>query len=723
VSYWGRDDGTRDPQYDRLGRSWIGAVGASDSRAPVSDKWLVATGGSHELGTSYKVGAFASFFHEDSATYYDDGREDYLWVEAPGKGMSPQYYQGTPSGSDFRTGLYDVTRGTENVRWGGLGTIGLSGEGQSIGLTWLHTRVADDSTTISTDTRGKEYFFPGYDVNDPMGSGNEPSNRLAAPYIRSDTLTYTERTTSTLQLGGTHTLPTDGWSFGKSFKALPPEFSWIVAASSASMNQPDKRQFSAIWLPDSYNPGFPPFVLPFIMPETWLPYKPAANFTLGNLQHIWQRIDESSDEYSLALKFPFEQWSRDKGYWKSGFFEDRVRRRYHQDTFSNFNDNSGFNGPFDPPWSSIFDSQDHPISASTYDVDYRGRQRIVAVYSMLDLPLSSWLTLSGGARFESTSISIVNNPEKDATWFPPGAATDVLLKPGDADVTFKQRDLLPAASVTLKPSSELTLRGSYSRTVAHQTFKELSPILQQEFLGGPIFVGNPDLRMSKLTNYDLRADYAPYDGGLLSFSWFRKEVKDPIEYVQRLILFTFTEPRNYPDGVLQGYEIELRQSLGHFFESLSGVSLGANATIIHSRVTLPDDEAAQFDAPAIRAPMHTRDMTSAPDHIFNLYATYDLPDSGTQFAIFYTLQGDTLLRGAGVSNGFLVPSVYAKQYGTLNLSVSQTVSDHVKLQFEAKNVTNPRIEQVYRSRYIGHDKVTASYRKGVVFSVGLSVTF
>ncbi|MGC9326173.1 MAG: hypothetical protein ACP5I1_00935, partial [Candidatus Hinthialibacter sp.] len=107
---------------------------------------------------------------------------------------------------------------------------------------------------------------------------------------------------------------------------------------------------------------------------------------------------------------------------------------------------------------------------------------------------------------------------------------------------------------------------------------------------------------------------------------------------------------------------------------LSGLSVGANATFIHSEVTLPDDEAAQFEAPNIRAPMPTRDMTNAPDHLYNFFFTYDLTElglHGSEISLFYTVRGDTLAAGAGQSGGNFVPNVYEKEYGTLNLSATQ----------------------------------------------------
>jgi hypothetical protein len=174
---------------------------------------------------------------------------------------------------------------------------------------------------------------------------------------------------------------------------------------------------------------------------------------------------------------------------------------------------------------------------------------------------------------------------------------------------------------------------------------------------------------------------------------------------------------------LTGFEFEARQGLGKIYPSLEGVSLGGNATFISSEVTLPDGEAAEFEAPNIQAPMPTRDMTAAPEQLLNLYATWDIEETGTQLALFWTLTGDTLVAGAAVEDGiYYVPNIYARSYDTLNLSLTQTMGI-VKWQLQVKNLTNPEIQEVYRSDYIGDDVPKSSYTKGIEYSLGFSLGF
>jgi outer membrane receptor protein involved in Fe transport len=122
--------------------------------------------------------------------------------------------------------------------------------------------------------------------------------------------------------------------------------------------------------------------------------------------------------------------------------------------------------------------------------------------------------------------------------------------------------------------------------------------------------------------------------------------------------------------------------------------------------------------------MTTRDMTNAPDHLYNLYMTYDLKPTGTQFAVFYTMQGDALIAGAAESDGHFVPNVYAKGYGTLNASLSQKLGEYFRVQLQAKNLTNPDIQTVYRGPGVPDGDVTkTSYSLGIDFSISLTAQF
>ncbi|MFO0794759.1 MAG: TonB-dependent receptor [Candidatus Brocadiaceae bacterium] len=739
VNFLGIDDGRRDIPSDG---NFTGPVGVSRGDAPIDYNMSMTGGGKHEFNNGIKVGGLVSPYYKRDSAFFNNGVNDSLWIDKnnPNKGLTPQY--GNPDqppnppipavGEDFKTALFDITEGSESVQWGVLSAMGMEIEDHSLKALYMHTRRAEDKAILAEDTRGKAYYFPGYDPNDPKNLGNAPENLNAAPYLRTETLTYTELTTDTLQFNGEHTLPISEIGFKDSFTILPPEIDWTFALSSSGLNEPDKRQFGSAWYAESYDPGNPAFgIPPHTDPAHYGPFTPAANFLLGNLSRTWTDISEESRQYFADWKSPFEQWSGDKGYVKLGVFNDHVDRTFNQNSFGNYRQPGEDPIPThegsweDDSYSDKFLELGGPTikdGPPFVDVDYKGKQEISAWYYMADLPLCSFANLIGGARYETTALSIINYPEKDAKWVTTDENGNRLytdLLPGEADVSFEQADVLPSLGFVLKPIKKITLRGSYSQTVARPTFKELTPIQQQEFLGGDIFIGNPELQMSALRNYDLRIDYTPYNGGLMSVSWFHKDIKDPIEYVQDLVnAFSFITPLNFPKGKLNGFEIETRQQLGHFWDTMDGISVGGNATFIDSEVTLPGSERENLADVGVETA--TRDMLNAPAYLYNIYWMYDYKRIATQIGLFYTVKGDTLVVGAGNRNGHYVPDVYAKEYGTLNLSVSKKLSEHFNLTFLVRNLTNPEIQEVYRPPdSLGDEAVRTSYTKGMDFSFSI----
>jgi hypothetical protein len=116
-------------------------------------------------------------------------------------------------------------------------------------------------------------------------------------------------------------------------------------------------------------------------------------------------------------------------------------------------------------------------------------------------------------------------------------------------------------------------------------------------------------------------------------------------------------------------------------------------------------------------------MTDAPDYLYNLFITYDIEPTQTQLAFFYTVQGDTLVTGAGTSDSNYVPDVYATPFGTLNLSLRQRLGEYFTLTVQAKNLTNPAIQTVYRSDLIEEDVLRTSFTRGIDVSVSLGASF
>ncbi len=734
VDFLGFDDGRREIQneWHQPGYGdgmYRGAVGVSRGEVPADYKWSVDLGGRHEF-EGLTIGGFGTFFYDRGYSYVDDGVQD-TYTFQPGlatlgiPGIDDPIDTAMPklSGIDVQHGsLFDIEKGTEEVQWGALGTFGLEIADHSLSFVFMHTRTTTDTAILAEDTRSNTGAFPlkAFFVADPP-----------LPYLRNETLQYTERTFQTVQVRGDHTLPTPEVGLESLFMILPPKLDWTLSTNKATFDEPDKRLFASAFTINE----------PAI---DWRGVKPSEQIGFGNHQRIFKTIVESTDQLSFDATIPFRQWTDTEGYLKVGLFADRLNRGYTQESYTNSADPAlVFSGGFDDFFSAVFPFEVHKVNPTDADLDYTGEQKINAVYWMLDLPLTPWFRLIGGVRREATDLSTQIDPDLDTPEFgrPLVVSTDgggnftlvdlrtqraVTGDPTLGNTSIRQTDILPAIAFLFEPFEGLSLRGSYTETLARQTFKELTPVAQQEFLGADTFIGNPDLEIAQVKNYDLRVDYRPYRGGLVSVSWFRKDIKDTIENIVIVDDFTATYPVNFPEGQLEGWEVEVRQDLGQFVDWLTGVSVGGNLTLIDSQVQLPSWRTAQLAVGGFG--LTSRDMIHAPDYLYNVFFTYDLERTGTQFSVFYSEQGERLLTGPGISGtgiaAALTPSTYEMPRGQLNLTVSQKLlDDHVSLKFSAKNLTNSKFETVYRSPFVGEDVTKTSYTKGIDLSFSVSATF
>lgn len=715
VHAFGRSGGERAIQ--EVGQNWSGAVGARNGEAPDNISGSGSIGGSTDLGGGWRAGGLVNFYYDRDSSFFENGRDESRTIGQIGNLMTPQIVQGTITQSPFFTSLLSIDQSVQSVQYGGLTTFGVENDDHAITLTHLYSRIAEDRVTVAEDTQGKHYFFPGFDPNDPLSPGYVEGD--SAPYTRQQTLAYTERGTEALMLNGRHRW--DLWGYGK-LRAV--EVDWTIARNSASRNTPDRREFATYYDPNT---------------SSYFQLKPAAEFTLGNLQRTFIKIEEDSEQLALNLKFPFDFWSGREGYVKVGLFQDRVERTFNQETFSNFNDpNNSFAGEWTGlSWSQNWLFEEHLISAGETDVDYTGSQDISAQYLMAELPLTEALKVVAGMRFESTDINIRSSPEANATWVPSFDANGnpnygiaaFPAGPGDpnydpalfdlANPSRSQSDVLPAISFVYELTDSLTARASYAETLARQTFKELSPVFQQDYIGGPVFIGDPNLEISNVQNIDFRLDYVPAVGSLMSVSYFEKDIEKPIEYVEAAQGFTFTKPVNYPRGKLSGWEVELRQSFDSTWGAAEGLTLGGNSTWIDATVRRPQQELDLFEQFQGVRPSATRDMTDAPDYLWNLFATYELESTGTRFGLFYTTTGDRLIQGPGPSNNNFIPATYDRSYDNLTATFAQQLGRGVQLSFTARNLTDALRQQVYRTEYLDEDVVRRDFTTGVTYSLSI----
>jgi hypothetical protein len=312
-------------------------------------------------------------------------------------------------------------------------------------------------------------------------------------------------------------------------------------------------------------------------------------------------------------------------------------------------------------------------------------------------------------------------PDPGALWLNPNTGQLAGFQNGAPDANFSENRYLPMVGWNWNILDNLVVRTAFAQTLARPNFFELVPVLQYQYQGGPIFVGNPDLAMSSLNNYDARVDFTPHENWLISSSLFYKTISDPIQYVNRGGPgFQYTYPLNFPSGTLLGTEVESRVTLEPILgEDWKGLGIGANFTWMTSSVDLPtqpiDFKSAQI---AYGAGNGTQPMIGTPEYLVNLNATYDVEPLGTQLGIFYTWKGQSLVTASFIEGGVLNPDIYQQPYGTLNFTVSQKIIGGLNFQCNAKNLLNPNIQTIYKAPG-GYTAINSTYTAGITLSVAL----
>ncbi len=264
-------------------------------------------------------------------------------------------------------------------------------------------------------------------------------------------------------------------------------------------------------------------------------------------------------------------------------------------------------------------------------------------------------------------------------------------------------DLLPAVALTFRPSDQVNVRLAASQTVSRPEYRELAPIQYREVIGFDNVTGNPDLQRALIQNYDLRWEWYPNAGEVLSIGAFAKRFTNPIERVYRgssgTRMITFVNAEG-ADNV--GIELEGRKNLDFLSDRLANLSLSANATIMHSDVRLGSGGSAVTSK--------QRAMVGQAPYMFNSGLTWTSNSGSTSATVLYNVVGARITDAGELP----LPDVKELERHVLDFSVRFPLTDRFSARFDARNL----LDAPYR---IIQGPVTRErYNVGRGYSMGLS---
>jgi len=477
-------------------------------------------------------------------------------------------------------------------------------------------------------------------------------------FLRESRIHFTERNIRSNQLYGKHVFRNLGQA----------KFEWDYAKSKSTQDEPDFIIFfDAVGLEDFDDAGRD---LSQVDPDDW---KFPTGFTN---RRNFRQLEENADEFGFDLELPFAFGDKEGAYLKAGIRNIDADRHYNALAFSwsdgdRFVNYTGDRSSFLSPENINLDSNGETgvvmVNLTDAYPEYMGTREISAAYAMADFPITSKLRLIGGLRHEDTSIEVTSVSGRPQ--FIPNATSSI------SDDHF-----LPSANLVWSINERQNLRFAYTNTIARPSFRELTPAAEFDAIGSFLIIGNENLKMSEIANYDIRWEMFPKNGDeLFAVSLFYKDLENPIEQV--IDRFGFISWDNVETGKVQGVELEARKKIDLLSSEFTSFSVGGNLSIIDSEVNRSqleiDRKIAEF--PDLSP---TRELQGQSSTIFNFDASWEHYRKGTGVTLSYNNTGERLY---AVTNANL-PLVDEEPAEVFDLIASQRLGPAWKLKFKIGNL-------------------------------------
>jgi outer membrane receptor protein involved in Fe transport len=301
---------------------------------------------------------------------------------------------------------------------------------------------------------------------------------------------------------------------------------------------------------------------------------------------------------------------------------------------------------------------------------YDAAEKILGLYLQADNELWENWRLLVGFRYEDSMQETETR-----------AATGGLPVVSQLNDTF----LLPAVGLTWQFRRDMQARVAFSQTINRPDLREISPAPYLDPEDRDVYVGNPNLQIAQINNYDFRWEW--YYGGLdsLELAGFYKEFSSPIEETLLLrgndVLRTY---QNADSATLYGVELSMRQGLEvlgnwsrDFYYKFNGALMDSNVNVAKS---------------AINQTNQSRRLQGQSNWVVNFQLTYDNLIRNSQATLAFNMFGDRIA-DVGVS-GF--DDAYEQPVPRLDLILKQgfkVFGTSFSLRLRANNLLDPAYER------------------------------
>lgn len=560
----------------------------------------------------------------------------------------------------------------------------LSGNVFSVNYDFNDDRYAQEVTvgalgsfTVKLNPSNKISVKSILNVNSP----NAVTLRTGVDYnrdedIRATELAFKQNTFFTVQINGEHSL------------AQPLKLKWYGAFNILDGYIPDQRRIAYTKLSNTQDP-----------------YRLLLSNTLS--QSSGSRICQSLSDYIYTaggdLTYNFN-WLGQKQSLKGGYMLQIKDRLYDAQLFANYLpvDNAALrllpaNEVFAP--ENFGNGTDNKIAFDAIKgktFRYLANTILNGGFLQMDNQFSRTLRVVWGLRVEHFD-QLVGSVK---AWDPRHTYSKVV-------------DFLPGLNATLKLNQKTNFRISGSQTVIRPELRELSFLNIYDFELNASVQGNPLLKRTKVSNFDLRYELYPKAGEVFTAGVFYKHFKDPIEQLFNegsggASTFSFQNPEQ---ATAFGAELELRKKLD-FIGGFKNFTFQANASYIKSNVK---DQGFSIDRP----------MQGQSPYVINVGLLYDLEKSGINATLLFNQIGERIYLVGDLTSGAGSPDIYEAPRALVDFQLSKKFLDNkAEIRLNISDLLNST--QYFYQNSDGKktlQKGTDAYRFTRTVGTNFSVTF
>lgn len=272
----------------------------------------------------------------------------------------------------------------------------------------------------------------------------------------------------------------------------------------------------------------------------------------------------------------------------------------------------------------------------------------------------------------------------------------------------KVTDFLPGVNATIKLNQKANLRITASQTVIRPELRELSALNIYDFELNAAVSGNPALKRTKISNFDLRYELYPNPGEVFTAGVFYKNFENPIESVFQegtggSSVFYF---QNVSKATAFGFEIEGRKKLSKRF------TLQANGSVIKSEI----------NDPLINI---IRPLQGQSPYLINTGLLYDVVEKGFNATLLFNQVGRRIYIVGDIQASAGSPDVYENPRALVDFQMSKKFADNkAEIRFIITDLLNQR--QIFyqnNNTNASYDKILDATRFSRQFGTTFGITF